>query len=992
MFLTKLAIKRPVSTLLLIFTLIVFGISSIFDFKLAQMPTIEMPTYIVITSYPGADPELIDSTISTEIEAIGATLTGFTESVTISQEGLSSVVFSFDYDVDSNQTYMDIKTALDGVQLPEDASDPRIMEISLGQGAMMRMSLSGPEGEDILGFANDVLVPEIDALLGVAEVNVRGGEEEYISVTVDPAKMEQYGISLQNISSSIASYNYEIPIGEIENGSQSINVSSGSELGNLSELENVTIATPTGAMIKLSDVASITQSVQAADSISRNDGLSDISVSVTANTDANIPELADDILAEIEKISADYPEIEIEITRNESENIMSSLSSVASTLVLAVVLCMAVLFVFLGNLKASLIIGSSIPLSLVITLICMSFLNFELNMVTTTALIIAIGMMVDNSIVVLESIFKAKESTDSFKDAAIEGFKTVGASVVASTITTIVVYVPMALLGGMSGQLFVQLSMVIVFAMTASLISAMVFIPLFYHLIKPIEKPSPIAKLMEKLESGYDRSIRHVINKKKTVVSFSVLLLIGSFSLLLFIPLELIPQTDSGAIAITAEFRSGTLLESIDEQISELEQTMLDDETLTNVTLSIDGNTATLEAEIADNTPTLEVVDEYLIHTRSMSNMTVTVEQSGNMMGSVGETTLGTVVSGYDYDAVKEAANEITNQLYQIPEVLNVSSSVGSLGESKAVIDINPDKALKYGLTSAQISSVLRQSVTGIDVADLNIDEDEFAVMIEYPDGKYDDFNSFMEIPITTSQGVIQLNQVAELKFTDNLQAVRRTNGIYTIELTALTTDEHKNTVDKAIKEIEDTASFGGGVEVGNGPGSNMQTEELTALAGAIATATFLVFIVMAMQFESVRFSFMVMTSIVFCFIGSFGLLFLTGQSLSMIGMMGILMLVGIAVNNGILFVDTANSLRKEMDVKEALIQSGKLRMRPILMTTMTTTLSMVPVALGIGEGAEMLQSMGVIIIGGLTASTILVLFLMPTFYLLIDKKQKIKK
>ncbi len=989
MFLTKLAIKRPVSTLLIFFSLLIFGISSIFGFKLAQMPSIEMPTFIVATPYPGADPELIDSTISAEIEEIGATIAGFTESRTISSEGLSMVVFSFDFDIDTNQTYMDIKTALDRLQLPEDALDSTIMEIALGQGAMMRMSVSGAEGEDILGFANDVLVPEIDALIGVAEVAIRGGEEEYISISADSAKMQQYGLSLSNIINSIAAYDYEIPLGEVANGDQSLNISASSQFTNLAELNNISIASQSGAMIKLSDIAKVEMAVKDADSISRNQGNSDIGVSITASNDANIPLLTAEIMDELAKIEQDYPDINIEITKNESENIISSLTSVATTLLIAVILCMIVLFVFLGNMKASFIIGSSIPLSLVITLIGMSLLNFELNLVTTTALIIAIGMMVDNSIVVLESIFKAQEHGNRFKEAAIEGFRLVGASVIASTITTIVVYLPMAFLGGMSGQLFSQLSLVIVMAMIASLISAMVLIPLFYYLIKPVEKPSPLAKILAYLEKKYDQIIRKFIFKRKTVLLSSIFLLLISCSLLLFIPIELISATDSGVIVVKAEFRPGTKIESIDRQILPIEQKMLEDTRLTNVITEIEGNSASIEAEITDNTPVTEMIDEYLLYSANFANTSITVEQSGSMMGSIGETSLGTTISGHDYDAVKAAASDLSDQIYQIPGILAVQSSAGSLGETKVSIKIDPDKALQFGLMPAQIAQTLRQSLSGTEVAVLNMDNDEYSVMLEYPQGQYDNLNSLMDIPIATSKGTIQLNQVAEPVFSDNAQTIERVNGIYTLELSAIVTDQNQESVQKAITELEENSNYGQGVEVGEGPGSNMTTDELTALAGAIGTAVFLVFIVMAVQFESIRFSLMVMTSIVFCFIGSFGLIFLTGQSLTMIGMMGLLMLVGIAVNNGILFVDTANSLKKDLPLTEALIASGKLRMRPILMTTATTILSMIPLALGIGEGTEMLQSMGIIIIGGLTTSTILVLFLMPTFYLLISKKEK---
>ncbi|MFI3312987.1 MAG: efflux RND transporter permease subunit [Eubacteriales bacterium] len=997
--LTKLALQRPVATLLLLFTIVLFGISSLFGFQMAYTPSIEMPTYIVYTIYAGATPEIVDTTVSDPIEAIGQTVTGFSESTVFSMEDMSMVVFQFDYDVDADQTYTDLGTALDRVTLPDDAMEPTMFQIDLDALPIMTLSIASATGADILSYANDTVVPQLESLSGVTEVEVYGGVEDYIQIQADPSLLNQYGLSLSSISTALSIHDFDMPIGSIPIGTQDISVSATSAPDSLDDLQNTIITTSTGNLLVVGDVASVSIGSKAADTVSRYNGADNITITITSGQDANIPTVASDVEAVLDTLNANNPNVNIDVIDSSSDDIITSLKSVGSTLILSVFLCMVVLYVFLGNMKASLIVGSSIPISLVITLILMNLAGFELNVITTGALVIAIGMMVDNSIVVLESIFKSQKEGLDFRQVAFTGCKLVGSSVAASTVTTIVVYLPLALLDGVSGQMFSQMGLTIVFAMVASLFAAIVLVPLFYYLWKPTEKKAPIHKLITKIENGYGVAARNALRHKKTVLFISLASLALSIYLGATLPFVLFPSSDDGSFTIAMEFRPNSQLDAMDAEASVVEEMLANDDRVEDYTLTISGTEATLTAYLKDGMITDDVISDYEVKTSTLSNTSITIEAQSSMnMGGASSSdmfgssnTVETTLSGYDYDAMQALVTQLETEIYQLDGVIKVENSLGSIGATKAEVVVNPQKALYYGTTAVEIASTLRYAVTGIEVTTIDLNNTEYDIYVEYPEGTYDDFVAFMDMPISTPKGDITLGEIASLEFSETAQSIQKTNGIYCIDITATVYPSAQASVQAAITEMEGR-TYGDDINLGEDVGSDMVSEELFAIVGALVTAVFLVFVVMAMQFESLRFSVMVMTSMVFGMVGSFVLLFVSGSDLTSVALMGFLMLVGIVVNNGILFVDTTNQLRATMSVEDALVQAGRLRMRPILMTTMTTILAMVPMALGIGEGAEMRQAMGIVIIGGLVTSTLLVLFLMPTFYMFIHNKKEDQK
>ena len=991
--LTKLALKRPVSALLIVLAIGVFGIGSVFGFRLELTPEMEMPMLFVMTVYQGGDPETTQELVTKVVENSGKTLAGVDSIDSQTSADMSMVMFSYDYGTDIDEAYADLRSALDtaSLQLPEDAYDPVIVEMNMNAADTMTLSVTTTGDTDVLTFVNDELEPELDRIADIADITVTGGQEDYIRIELHQDKMKQYGVTMANVATYIKTTDFTIPIGTVKQGTQKISSSASSKPETLIDLQNVPIVTNRGSVIKLSDIATVSMSAKDYSSISRFNGNDSISIGIAKTQSAGTVNVSREVKDVIEKVAAKNSAVQISVAYDAADGIISSLSSVAETLVLGVILSMIVLFIFFGDIKASLIVGSSMPLSLLVALIAMSFAGFSLNIVTMGALVIAIGMMVDSSIVVLESCFRLKDEKPDFKEAALVGTQTVGSSVVASTITTIVVYLPLATMDGLAGQLFDELGFTIIFTMLASLIISLTLIPIFFWKYRPKEKKSlPINKLLEIINAGYRKLLGHIMHKRKTVMLVAIALLGISLWLAGQLDTELMSATGLDNVSISIEQRSGTRLEVMDENIKPIEQMIMEDEDFEACNVSISGATATITAYPSESCTksVAELVDKYNQILSGYTNMSIIVEAGGSgmtsMMGSGASTEID--LSGESMDDLKIAARQVEALMMEIPGVIKVSSNLSSAA-SQAKIKIDSLKCMDVGLTAVQVAGEMYNASSGTEVMKMNLGTDEYAVMLEYPKGSFDEMSQMLNLELATPRGtMITVGDVAEAVYSDVPESLVRSNDKYQVAIIAHTTDEAKFTAQNAIYEAVEKAEFPKGVGQTENMMVEMIMEEFTAIGIAIAIAVFLIFLVMAIQFESPRFSLMVMLSIPFSLIGSFFLLYISDSTLNMTSLMGILMLVGIVVNNGILYVDTTNQLKKEMPLDEALVESGCIRLRPILMTTLTTILSMVPMVFATNENAAMMKGMSLIIIGGLITSTLLILLLLPSFYLLMDK------
>ena len=1004
--LTRSVLKRPVTTILAVLCLIVFGISSVFSSKLELTPEMEMPMVVVFAVYPGANPEDVDQLVTKPIEDEIGTLNGIKSVNSYSNENMSMVLLQYEYGTDMDKAYSDLKKKTDAMKnsLPDDVDTPTIMEFNINDQATMYLAVNNDKADNLYNYVDEKIVPEIEKISSVASVDISGGREEYIKVEVIPEKLKQYHLNINSLVTAVASANLAYPAGSTEVGSQSLSVTTGVDFKDMESLKRIPITLGNGNTIYLEDVANINSTLKDAAGIGRYNGKDTIALGVKKQQKSSAMEVSKAVNRTISHLTEVNPDLEIVVVNDNSDQINSSLISVLQTMIAAVIISMVIIFLFFGDLKASLIVGTSIPVSILAALVMMRVMGFSLNVITLGSLVLGVGMMVDNSIVVLESCFRSTKGKgfNEFHKAALEGSSIVIQSIIGSTATTCVVFLPLAFLSGMTGQMFKPLGFTIVFCMVASLISAMTIVPLCYTMYRPKERNNaPLSGRVEKMQNGYRNIMKSLLPKKKTVMFTTVGLLVISIFLATQLKMELMPANDQGTVSITVELRPGLGIEKANEILTKVEDYVSKDEDVESYMLSYGssglsiggGSSASLTAYLKDDRKrtTNEVVDEWrpVLTMIPDTNITLSSQSAMSMMGG-GNDGVEYILQSTQYDELKEASDKIVQALKHRSEVTRIHSSLEN-SAPVVKIDVDPLKAAAEGLTPAQVGGTVNLMLSGKEATTLDVDGGEISVMVEYPDGEYDAIDQVKGIVLDTpTGGSVALTDIADIYFKDSPQNIIRSDKEYQVTITGdfvkgIAKDDQDALETTIYKEVV-LPNMSESITRAQNSMDEAMAEEFSALAGAIALAIFLIFVVMAAQFESPKFSIMVMTTIPFSLIGSFGLMFLADATISMPSLLGFLMLVGTVVNNGILYVDTANQYRSDMDRDTALIEAGATRLRPILMTTLTTVVAMIPMALAIGDSGEMMQGMALVNVGGLMASTTLSLLMLPIYYTLMNR------
>ncbi len=1008
MSLTKTVLKRPVTTVLCVLCLVVFGLLSVFNSKLELTPEMEMPMMVVSTIYAGANPEDINDLITKPIEDEVSTLTGIDNITSMSNENVSIVLMQYEYGTDMDQAYSDLKKKIDGLgrDLPEDAQAPNIMEFDINDQASIYLAVNNPEAGNLYNYVNNQIVPEFEKLSSVASVDISGGREEYIRVMLDAQKLQQYHLSMQTVVSTLASADFTYPAGNTKVGGLDLSVSAGVEYPTVESLKKIPLVTGNGNILYIEDIAEVGYNLEEAAGIGRYNGNDTVTVSIKKQQQSSAMDVSRQVNRAINQLKQHDPNLEVIVINDASDQISNSLKSVFQTMIMAVIVSMVIIFLFFGDLKASLIVGTSIPISILAALVGMWAAGFSLNMITMSALVLGVGMMVDNSIVVLESCFRSTEKAGfrEYAQAAVEGSGIVVQSIIGSTATTCVVFLPMALTNGMSGQLFKPMAFTIVFCLVASLISAMTIVPLCYVYYRPKEKQnSPAGGFVRALQGAYRDVMKVLLPKRKTVMFVTVLLLILSFMMAGQLGMEMIPEGDEGTISISIETRPGLTIERTDEIYKQVEAVVTAEPDLDSYVLSagssglsmMSGGGASLTAYLKDyrELETDEVLAKWKSLLSTMDDCNITLDSSSMMSSmSVDNGSYELILQSTQYDDLKAASDQIVDELKARPDVTKVHSTLENAAPV-VKLHIDPIQAVAEGLTPVQIAGSVNQILSGSTATTLEVDGEEIDVKVEYPAGDYDTVDEVRGIMLMTPTGAsVALSDIAEIRFEDSPQNIMRTDRQYQVTITGDYTDaagtdmmaNRKNIYDEVVEK-----NLGGTVTIAQNAMTEQMNEEFSALFQAIAVAVFLVFVVMAAQFESPKFSFMVMTTIPFSLIGSFGLLWLADCSISMPSLLGFLMLVGTVVNNGILYVDTVNQYRVTMDMNTALIEAGATRLRPIMMTTLTTIVAMIPMAFAYGDSGEMMQGLALVDVGGLIASTVLALLMLPAYYSVMSRKPK---
>lgn len=996
MFFTKYVLKRPVTVIMALLCLVVFGVSSIFSAKLEQMPDTNTPMLIIMARYSGTNPEDMDELVTQPIEDAVSTLEGVTNMSSSSSDGSSMVMLEYDYSQDMDEAYDDLKKAVESIRgLPEDCVTS-IMEMNNNSSESMMLSISNPSQTSLYDYVDQKIVPELEKLSTVAEVSVRGGKSEYIKVELKSDMMAQYGVTVSNITQAMSAADSTIPSGTVYSGNLELSASTSIDADTLDDLKKMPITTNTGKLIYLEDIADVYYSSESMGGISRYNGEETISISISKNQDVTAMKLSSQVNEAVKTLMADDEDLSIDIVRDEADDILSSLKDVATTMVLAIGISMIVLYLFFGDLKASAIVGCSIPTSILVTLIIMTRIGMSLNIITMSALVLSVGMMVDNSIVVLESCFRAKELYDgedklSYAQSALGGTAQVAMSVLGSTLTTCVVFLPLVFLDGMAGQMFGQLGWVIVFSMTASLLSAISIVPLTYMFYKPKEhEKAALNAPVRRLQKQYRKLLPHFLKHKYLVLIASAGLVVITIFLGTGMKTELMTSDDTGTITVSITTRPGLRNELADDILKQAEQVVASNENVDSYMLRFNSSDGSISVYLKDDRTqsTDEITELFKKELADIDNCTIEVSSDSSMSFMGNRKDYEAIIQGTQYSELQEASQAIVDDLIARDDVMNVHSSIENTAPIVS-IKVDPVNATAEGLTASQIGSQLKTYLDATQIATLTVDGNEIKVKAEYPDGEYNSVNQLERLLISKpSGGSVALSDVAEIVYKDSPASISKENKEYQVTISA---DFTGGDVSTELDNEVIAQHLTGTITKGTSSMDRMMKTEFSGLYKAIAIAVFLIFVVMAAQFESPKFSIMVMTTIPFSIAGSFAALKLTGVSMSMTSLIGFLILVGTVINNGILYVDAVNQERTQMELDEALIEAGATRLRPILMTTMTTVLSMLPMAMAYGSSGASTQALAVVDIGGLAFGVIVALFILPVYYLVMNGKRERK-
>lgn len=997
---TRFVLKRPVTVLMALLCLIVFGISSVFNATLEQMPDMDQPMMIIMANYSGASPEDMDELVTQLIEDQVSTLEGVKSMSSTTSEGRSMIMLEYDYDTDMDEAYSDLTKSLNSIRdLPDDV-EPTVMEMNNNAQASMMLTIANPSQENLYDYVDQKIVPELEKLSTVAEVSTMGGSSEYIKIELMSDMMDQYNVSISDIKSAMSAANLSYPSGSAESGNLDLSVSTLTQHDTLDELLEMPITVSGNKIVYLEDIAVVSYAEEQKGGVSRYNGEETISISLTKQQSSTAMDLSKQVQKIIKSLQNDDDDLTITVARDEADSIQDSLKDVAETMVMAVVISMIIIFLFFGDFKASLIVGSSIPTSILMSLIVMTRAGFTLNIITMSGLVLGVGMMVDNSIVVLESCFRAMDKQQDkgalgYAKAALEGTNIVVASIFGSTVTTCVVFIPLVFLNGMSGQMFGAMGYTIVFCMCASLLSAIAIVPLCYMMYKPKERSSaPATRPLTFLQDAY-RKIMPVLLKHKAIVMLaSVGIIVATVFLASGMQTELMTADDTGTVSVSIETRPGLITEQADAILAEAESIVAAHEDVESYMLRYNNDKGTITAYLKDDRKmsTDEVVSQWENEMADLENCTITVEASTSMSMMGRSRGYEAILKGTQYDELQEVSNEIVNELIARDDVKNVHSSIENTAPVVAV-KVDPVSASAEGLTAAQIGTMIKQMLDGEEVTTLKVDGQEISVKAEYPEDQYKTVPQLERIILKKpSGGYVALSDVAEIYYKDSPSSIEKEDKSYQITISADYVDSSSSAAVKTKIDNEVISpNLTGTIVRGTNSRDRMMQEEFSGLYNAIAVAVFLIFVVMAAQFESPKFSFMVMTTIPFSLVGSFGLLKLTGVSMSMTSILGFLILVGTVVNNGILYVDTVNQYRMEMPLRKALIEAGATRMRPIMMTSLTTILSMLPMAMAFGSSGSTTQGLAVVNIGGLSVGVLVALFILPVYYALMNGRKELK-
>jgi HAE1 family hydrophobic/amphiphilic exporter-1 len=1009
---SRFAVQRPVLTVMVALIIIIVGIVSFRRLPIDLMPDITYPTLSISTAYENASPEEVEELITRVIEEAMSAVPGVEEVSSVSAEGRSSVRVTFVWGTDLDAASNDIRDRLDRIitRLPEDSERPRLRKFDLASFPILILGVSGKlDPIQMRKIIDHQVKYRIERVPGVASLDIRGGLDREIHVNLNAEKLKALGLPIDQILNRIKDENINLPAGTIEQGLMDITIRTPGIYTSLDQLRNTVVAIRQKAPIQLKEIATVDDAWQKVTRIVRVNGQPGIRMSVNKQSGKNTVEVATGVLKEIERINADMPHIQITPIIDTSDYIKRSITNVGTTILYGGALAVLVLLLFLRNIPNTAIITTTIPISIVATFALMYFGGFTLNLMTLGGLALGVGMLVDNAIVVLENIFRLRESGQEPETAAVNGSKEVVAAVIASTITTLVVFLPLIFVRGMAGIMFKQLSYVVSFSLACSLAVALTLVPMLTSRVRrPIVFETQGAKarsrrflqtagrFFPRIEQEYGNLLGFALNHPIIILGTAGLILAVSLLLIPLVGVEMMPATDESEVRVNAEMAMGTKLDMVDDTFKKIEAIVKREVPEIKNTVSWIGGSSwrargsnagsmrialqpvaqrkrSSEQIAADLRRKLKFLPGVLVRTRAGQGLFLL------RIGTTEGDKVEVEVHGYDLEVSDALARRIQEVVTNVEGITDVKIS-RETGTPEELILVDRQKAADMKLTVSKIAKMLQTALSGTSAGFFRDGGYEYMIRVKLADADKKDLQEILDLSLTnTDSEPVVLRNVVRVTPRRGPVLIQR-KGQEDRDMGSIIAD-----IQKGLRNIpvpkDFSILFGGDYEE--------QQKAFRELLMSFVLALVLVYMVMASLYESLRYPLVVMFSVPLAGIGVILMLFLTHTTFNIQSFIGCIMLGGIAVNNAILLVDHINLLRRRdgMPLRAAIEEAGRRRLRPILMTATTTILAMSPLALGIGEGGDAQAPMARAIIGGLISSNLITLVVIPTVYALIDRR-----
>ncbi len=1014
--LSKLAVDRPITFTMITLILIGFGIFGLQNLRLNLYPDVSFPTITVYTSYEGVAPEDIETLVTRPIEESIGSISGIRKIRSLSSQGASVVKLNFNWGTDLYEAENDVRKQLSFVErsIPDDAESPLVFSYDPNQEPIVVLTVTSNarSSRELRTYAKQVLEQRLERVNGIASAETSGGLDRQINVTINNEQMRLYNLSISDISNKLRQENIQVPAGQLTEGNTVYSLRTIGEFKNVDQIRNTIIAVRDGQALLLKDVASIEDGIAQPIGNVNIDGQNGVIVNVYRQSDANVVSAAREVIAGLDDIKKSLPnDVKINVLTNKADFIEQSIDNLLLTGLQAVVLVVLILLAFLRSGRSALIIAISIPVSIITTFTVMDFTDLSLNIISLSGLTLAVGMVVDDAVVVLENIFRFREQGADRLTASIKGAKEVAVPVVISTLTTLVVFLPILFVPGIAGFLFRDLALTISFSLSISSLVALTLIPLmtsqfFKDSTESFEAKNSIAnffsRLLDNMEAWYSRNLDKALNKSGIIVTASVILFAASLPIFYLLGGEFFPRVDENAFTLEVQREPGVNLFEIERSISQVEAIIKQEVPEARLVVSDYGDKEGIEGADSpggyQGTVRVELISQ---DERSRTQFAITSsllkaleivpgveikELVIDPLSPDGENGLIVQIFGYEAEVKKGLAEGVKEKILSI-EGINTVFSTSDQGRPELRLVMDRERISRVGMTTNQVASAVSDAVQG-SVATTFVDQGvEFEVLVELDPMDKSQSVDLANIQIQTPSGDwMPLKNLAQLQRYTGPTNVLRINQERVVEITADLSEMDLKSATEQARILLDQVEWPDGYRYEVAGTAEEQAESFNFLMIAFAIAGILTYMVMASQFESLVEPFIIIFTIPLALTGVLIMLWATSTSISVTSMVGLILLTGIVVNNGIVMIDYIKILQaRGVDRHLAIVDGATRRLRPILMTAFTTILSMVPLAMEIGSGSETWSPMARTVIGGLTMSTVLMLFVVPCLYMLIN-------